>query len=760
MRRIWIGLVAVVAISFAILGWAGVRIYQDAPPIPVRIQDEHGNIIVATGQISAGQEVWRALGGQEVGSIWGHGAYVAPDWTADWLHREVVFVLDDWAREAGVDSYAALDAEKQGGLRARLAAEYQKNTYDPASGVVTISSTRARAYAANAEHYASVFRDGQATYAIPAGTEVDPQRLGQLNSFIFWSAWAASTKRPGDSVTYTSNWPHEPLLGHAPSPSAIVWTGVSIILLLAGIGGMALWHAARRKDEALPDLPRVDPLLGASATPSQKATVKYFWIVCGLFLLQILLGVITAHYGVEGAGFYGIPLADVLPYSVARTWHTQLGILWIATAWLGAGLAIAPAVGREPPLQRLGVNVLFGALLVVVLGSMAGEWLSVKGHLRGSAWYYFGHSGYEYIDLGKAFQIALFVGLVLWMVLVTRAIWPALKGDEAQRPLIVLFLLSTFAIAGFYAAAFGVGRSTNLAVAEYWRWWVVHLWVEGFFEVFATTIIAFLFARLRLVNPRTAAEAATLSATIFLAGGIVGTLHHLYYSGTPTSVLALGATFSALEVVPLCFVGYEAWEHLRTTRLTEWMASYRWPILFFVSVAFWNLVGAGLFGFMINPPVALYYMQGLNTTPVHGHAALFGVYGMLGLGLVLFTLRSVGPSRRWPEGWLRVALWSLNGGLLAMVCFSLLPVGLLQTWASVDVGYWYARSPEFLQSPLMNALRWSRVFGDTLFALGALTFVAVVARITMLPGHIGRGGIAPSLRVNADDQTAAPRSSA
>ena len=178
-----------------------------------------------------------------------------------------------------------------------------------------------------------------------------------------------------------------------------------------------------------------------------------------------------------------------------------------------------------------------------------------------------------------------------------------------------MFLISSLAIAGFYGAALGYGRHTNLAVAEYWRWWVVHLWVEGFFEVFATVVIAFLFARLKLVSLRTAGEASLLSSTIFLSGGIIGTLHHLYFSGTPTLVLALGSVFSALEVVPLLFVGYEAWHNIRLSRATSWVRKYRWPIYFFVSVAFWNMLGAGLFGFMINPPIALYYMQGLNTTP-------------------------------------------------------------------------------------------------------------------------------------------------
>jgi nitric oxide reductase subunit B len=234
------------------------------------------------------------------------------------------------------------------------------------------------------------------------------------------------------------------------------------------------------------------------------------------------------------------------------------------------------------------------------------------------------------------------------------------------------------------------GRNTHISVVEYWRWWVVHLWFEGFFEVFATTVIAFLFARLKLIRPKLAAEASLAAATIYLAGGIIGTNHHLYFSGTPTAVLAWGATVSALEVVPLVLIGYQAMKDLRLSRSAQWVSKYKWPVYFFIAVVFWNLVGAGLFGFMINPPIALYYMQGLNMTAVHAHGALFGVYGMLGLGLTVMCLRALMADREWKKGLLKFSFWSMNIGLALMILLSLLPVGLLQTWASVKEGYRYA----------------------------------------------------------------------
>ncbi len=597
------------------------------------------------------------------------------------------------------------------------------NTFDPATRTVTIEPARAAAFKLLAEHYADVFANGREEYAIPKGALTDPAKLHAMAAFFWWTSWVSSTNRPGEDVTYTQNWPHEPLVGNRATGDSVVWSVVSFVLLLGAVGGMVWYFAARPKhgtDEAPPEK---DPLLGLHPTPSQQATRKFFWVVAALWVVQVGLGAIAAHYGVEGSGFYGLPLDSVLPYAVARSWHLQLAIFWIATSWLATGLFVAPAVsGAEPKGQRLGVNVLFVALILVVVGTLAGIWLGVQQKL-GNAWFWLGTQGYEYVDLGRLWQILLLVGLVFWLWLMARAIRPALRHGTEGRSLLILFLIASVAIPLFYSAGLFYGQRSHIVRAEYWRWWVVHLWVEGFFEVFATVVIAFLFTRLRLLSVRTATGAVLFSTVVFLSGGILGTYHHLYFAGFSSVVIALGAVFSALEVVPLVLVGFEAYENLRLSRGTEkakWISAYKWPIYFFVAVAFWNLVGAGLFGFFINPPIALYYMQGLNTTPVHGHTALFGVYGTLGLGLMLFCLRALKPGRAWREGPLRFAFWCIHGGLMAMVLLSVLPVGLLQTWAAVEVGTWWARSPEFLQTGLMDTLRWLRVVGDTVFAIGAL----------------------------------------
>jgi nitric oxide reductase subunit B len=724
-KKLWIGFIAVMVISFGILLYYGREIYREAPPIPDKVVTVDGTVLFTGQDIKDGQNVWQSMGGQEVGTVWGHGAYLAPDWSADWLHKEAVFILDKLAMQSEGLPYEKVSEEKQASLKVLLQKDLRTNTYDKAKSTITVSSLRAEAIASNSKFYAGLFTndpdlaDLRDAYAIPENTLKTEERVRLMNAFFFWISWACVTERPGQDITYTNNWPAEKLVANEPTGSMHLWTGFSVIILLAGIGLMVLYYAKRRNEDT--ETPKIFPLKNEIQTPSQKATVKYFWIVSALLLFQVLMGVITAHYSVEGQAFYGFPLSEWLPYSVSRTWHIQIAIFWIATSWLATGLYYAPAIsGVEPKFQKLGVNFLFVSLLIIVVGSMAGQWFGVMQKLGFIQNFWFGHQGYEYVDLGRFWQIFLFVGLVLWLLLMGRAIYPAIKQRLENRNLLILFLVSTVAIAAFYAAGFMWGRQTNLAIAEYWRWWVVHLWVEGFFEVFAAVVVAFLFVRLEIVKATTATLAVLFTTIIFLSGGILGTFHHLYFTGTPTAVMALGASFSALEVVPLVLMGFEAFDNLKVSRSSDWIKAYKWPIYSFIAVAFWNLVGAGIFGFLINPPVALYYMQGLNTTPVHGHTALFGVYGMLGIGLMLFVLRDMNKDVIWKDKWIKFAFWSINIGLAAMVFISVLPIGLAQTVASVQEGLWWARSAEFMQQPYLVTFKWLRVIGDTIFAAGTV----------------------------------------
>lgn len=733
-RKLWIALALVVGISFTVLLYYGYEIYQTKPPIPEQVQDESGNVLFTGQNIKDGMNIWQSIGGQQVGSIWGHGAYVAPDWTADYLHREAQFLLNKWA---GGDFNSKNEIEKAA-LEKRLQLFLRKNTYNESTQTLTIANDRVEAFEYLKGYYTELFMDSndpvinklRIDYAIPKNSIKEIGRMDNMAQFFFWASWSCITERPGDNITYTHNWPNDSQIGNVPTGELVLWTGFSIIMLLVGVGIMIFFNARAKEEEILK--PVKDPLMNQTVTPSMRATKKYFWVVNLLILVQVGMGIITAHYGVEGDSLYGFDIAAFLPYSISRTWHVQLSIFWIATSWLATGLYIAPSLrGKDPKFQKLGVNLLFIALLIVVGGSLIGQWFGVMQKLGLVENFWFGHQGYEYVDLGRFWQILLTVGLFLWLALMVRPILPVIKKGTSEKGLLILFLLSCLSIALFYGAGLMWGRQTHLAIAEYWRWWVVHLWVEGFFEVFATVVAAFLFTRMGLLRIRTATTNVLLATSIFLIGGILGTFHHLYFSGTPTGVMAVGATFSALEVVPLILIGFEAFQNYRLSKATEWLADYKWPIYFLLSVSFWNFLGAGIFGFLINPPIALYYIQGLNTTPLHGHAALFGVYGMLGIGLILFVMRSMYRHQKWNDKLIKFTFWSLNIGLLAMLFLSLLPVGLMQTVASVNHGMWYARSAEFLQLPTVHLFKWLRIVGDTIFAAGTVTLFLFIYQLTI-----------------------------
>jgi nitric oxide reductase subunit B len=740
-RKLWTGLGALLALSFSVLLFMGGEIHRQAPPMPERVVSTDGKVLFERADIERGRQVWQSIGGMQLGSVWGHGGYVAPDWTADWVHREALAVLDLWSRRRESAAFADLDAAGQAGLVGELKATIRRNTYDPAAGSIRLDEDRIAAISNVAAHYESLFGNDPATatlreaYAMKNDTVADQARRRALSAFFWWTAWAAMTERPGREVTYTNNWPGEPLIGNAPTGTMYLWSAFSVLFLIAGIALLGWHHATTHGRETSGHrLPDADPLALVRVTPSMRATAAYFWIVLALFLVQILLGAMTAHYQVEGQELYGVQLSDVLPYTLTRTWHTQLAVLWIATAWLGTGLYIGPAIsGHEPRFQRAGVVFLLACLVVITVGAFTGQWFAVMQKLDLELNFWFGHQGWEYADIGRFWQWFLFIGLMLWLTLVGRALWPALRRGGESRSIVGLLFLSVVCIGLFFGAGLMWNEHTHLSMVEYWRWWLVHLWVEGFFEVFATAVIAFLFTRLGLLQARTATVAVLFATMVFMAGGVLGTLHHLYFAGTPTAVLALGASFSALEVVPLAYIGFEAYHTWKLGRATPWMSRYKWPIYFFVAVAFWNLVGAGLFGFLINPPLSLYWMQGLNLTPLHGHTALFGVYGMLGIGLVLFCLRGLKPGLLWNERLLATTFWSLNIGLALMALLTLLPLGTMQLLAAIEHGYWYARSAEFMQQPIVELLIWLRVPGDTIFSIGAVSFAWFVLRLWVGP---------------------------
>jgi len=717
---------------FTVLIFGGVKIDQHKPPIPERVVAPSGEVLLTGEDVRLGQRQYLSRGGQNTGSIWGHGAYLAPDWSADTLHRTALATA---ALAAGRDPAAftqadlePLPAGERGRVEAETRAELRVNRYDAATGTLTLSPGQAAAYPGLVAYYTRLFGEGSDAMSIPRGFVADPADAKAMTAFFFWTAWSAGTPRPGVDHSYTANFPFDPLAGNTPLASSLVWSIVSVVLLILGTAAALYFYLRMRAKD--PDEPtQIAPLAEPKPTPSQRAALPYFLVAILLFIVQAVLGSVTGHYAVEGNAIFGIEIGKILPYAATRGWHLQLAVFWIATCWLATGLFIGPAVGgHEPKGQRALVLVLLGALVVVVVGALAGTYLGVAGKLSGPNGWLVGHQGYEYIELGRVWQLGLIAGMLLWLFLVYRAVKPALQAEKDKGGLTHLLLYASVTIPLFYSVGLFYSPGTHISVADYWRWWVVHLWVENFFEVFATVALAFILARIGAVGQKSALRATYFSILLYLGAGIVGTFHHLYFTGTPLFITSLGATFSALEIVPLTLLGFEVYENLKLARAGGHATPWKWPLYFFVAVAFWNIVGAGVLGFLINPPIVLYYAQGINTTPIHSHGALFGVYGFLAIALMLFAMRNIVRKDAWNDQLLKIAFWGLNAGLMGMIVLSLLPSGIYQFAIAVEHGLWYARSPEVTGSAFIHAVTWLRVVPDVVFLGGAGALLAFVVK--------------------------------
>jgi nitric oxide reductase subunit B len=722
---------------FAVLLAGGYMIDQNKPPIPKTVIGPDGMVVYTAEDVMAGQNYYFSRGGQHIGSIWGHGSYLAPDWSADYLHRMGLYIAarhqgksaQETARFSQAD-FDALDQPTQARLSAEVASEIKMNRYDASTDSLVLTPYQTEAHRMLIRYYTDLFKNGHEGMGLQPGIVRTDEQGARVTAFFGWLSWAAGTQRPDEDYTYTSNWPFDPLVGNRPMPGTLIWSIVSVMLLILFTALMTFIYL-RYVHESDYSACEILPFSEPNPTPSQVATLSFFLVAAALLCIQILMGVVTGHFKIEGTSFFGIPLGGILPYAITRTWHVQLAIFFIAACFLGAGLFIGPFVGKEPKAQSKLVWLLFFSVVVVVVGTLVGTWLSVTGMFGGDG-FYFGHQGYEYIELGRVWQLLLIGGMVLWLVLVRRAILPALKSEEDKGGLNHMLLYSAVAIPLFYMAGLMYGKDTHVSMAEYWRWWVVHLWVEGFFEVFATVVMGFLMAHIGAVSRRAALTAIYFIIFLYLGAGVIGTFHHLYWSGTPTPIIALGAVFSALEVVPLTLLGFEVVRNLYVLKIGGWNYPYKWPIYFFISVSFWNLVGAGIFGFLINPPIVLYYIQGTNTTALHSHTALFGVYGLLSVSLMLFAMRNIVRMRSWSDKLLKWCFVGLNGGLAGMTVFSLIPSGFYQFYFAVKHGLWYARSPEIASGPVISAFAWARIAPDIVFAAGAILLLVFVGRAIWL----------------------------
>lgn len=739
--------VLVMVVGFSILGLVTNIAYDNTPPIPKQVLTPSGQILFTREQVIQGQGVFLKNNLMEHGTLWGHGAYLGPDYSASYLHEQTLTMQKLLALKIYDKPFNELNEFKQGSISQEVSKILKQNRYDAKTESLIFTEEEVSAYNHSLTFWKNYFTSGEAP-GLPKNYITDAKDQNNLTSFFAWAAWAAVTNRPGEEFTYTNNFPYDPIAGNYPSADAYLWSAISLIFIL-GMTGLVLfivshfglgWGGSGQSRHVCETELTLPPL-----TPSQKAMGKYFVIVALLFLLQSLAGGALAHYRVEST-FYGLPILDYLPYNLLRTWHLQLAIFWVATAWIAGGLFIAPLLSqKEPPYQKLGINLLFGALLIVVLGSMFGEYLSSKNFFPGDLWFWFGNQGSEYLDLGRFWQYLLILGFSFWLFLLFRSLQPAFKMP-ARRELSILFFLTASTIPIFYIPAVFYTHETHFTLIDNWRFWIIHLWVEGFFEVFSTVLVAIISAQMGIIRAITALRIIYLDAILYLLGGVVGTGHHWYFTGQTNVNMALAACFSAMEVVPLTLLTMEARDFLRVsgtkcTRCGHYLAEkQQWTLYFLISVGIWNFIGAGIFGFLINLPIISYFEVGTNLTPNHGHAAMFGVFGMLALGTVMFCMRAMEDEALWnrTKAFIKIGFWGLNLGMALMVILDLFPAGVLQLWDAMQNGYWHARELSYLMSGTFHTLEWVRIFGDMTFIVVGVIPIVYAILIAFIPRNFSK----------------------
>ncbi|MHC5268870.1 nitric-oxide reductase large subunit [Enterococcus sp. LJL98] len=732
---------------FSILIAGGFLIFKNEAPRPTQIVNEQGETLVSKEELISGQAVFERYGLADYGTYLGNGSYLGPDYTAEALHYYLEGMHRYYAQELYQKDWEQLSTLEQEGIIGATRKEIKVNRYEEQSDELVLTTAQAAGleYLRLFNHQTFVNNPTQA--GLPENMinqketvdyMVQGNKIDHLTYFFFWGAWLASTNRPERNFTYTNNWPYDLDAGNVMPSEAMVWTAVSVALLCAGVA-VAIWVQRRyhldmdfiySKDK----LPIIDPDKPISS--SQRKVAKYFVVIMLLFLVQILLGELMAHYYVENE-FFGIPLQKIWPFNLAKTWHLQLVVFWIATTWLATGIYIVPRVlGREPKRQGLLVDILFSALLVVVAGSMLGEWFGILGWIK-EKWWLIGHFGWEYLEMGKAWQAIFIVGMMLWIVILMRGFLPAIrrKNQAGVNPhrshLTLLLLLGAIAIPAFYLASLFILPDSHVTFADYWRWWIVHLWVEGIFEAFAVILIGWLLVDMKLTTVESTIRALYFQLTLLLGAGVIGMGHHYFWQGDHSIWLALGACFSALEIIPLTLLIWEAWSHYKVYKDAQIEFPYKGTFIFLAATGVWNMLGAGALGFLINAPAINYFEHGTQWTSAHAHAAMAGVYGMFSIAILLYTFRNISKKEFWTEKvekYIRLSAWLLNIGLAGMTFITLMPVGHLQLKDAVEFGYWHARQTSFYQQPLVALLLWLRIIPDLIFTAGVVILLVIVVR--------------------------------
>ena len=719
------------AICIAGLIYLGGATYMGAPPLETYVSPT-GETVFSRAEIKRGQELFHIRGLMNYGSFWGDGGERGPDFTADALHRTVVGMRAHYARELG-SSAGELSQHDHDGIAVRVIREVHDNGYDEEAGVIRINDAQVSAYAELTEHYTRMFNDPTYSESFePTGFISDPDDLRALSAFFYWGGWVSAANRPGETYSYTHNWPGDKDAGNSPTAATFFWSVFSIFALFVGVM-VVLYAYGQMKEQEVDVFDSSEAEGGQSLTtydleneyvrPTQRATYKFFVLAVIVFGVQILGGVIGAMDFVRPGG---ISLNEIIPFQVARSYHTLLQIFWFFMCWVGYTIFFLPRISKVPPGQKFLINLLFVLCIVTGVGAIVGIYMGMTGMLSDNMAYWFGSQGWEFMELGRFFQFTLLAAFGLWIFIIYRAVKPWLtRRNIWSVPSWLLYGSGIMVMFLFFGLL--VQPEMNFAISDYWRWMVVHMWVEVTFEVFTTVIVGYMLVQMGLITRMMAERVIFLAVMLFLITATIGISHNFYWIAKPTGIIALGSVFSTLQVLPLLLLTLDAWQMRQEGAMAnQKVVEGKQTIvmegvwLFILGVNFWNIFGAGVLGSVVNLPIVNYYEHATYLTGNHAHAAMFGVKGNIALGGMLFCCQHLFHKSAWNPKLVRTSFWCLNIGLVLMMFLDLFPVGLYQTWIAYTEGTWYARSAEIVEGPVFSFLTYCRTIGGAVFIWGGL----------------------------------------
>lgn len=701
-------LLFIILISGISLVVGTVYTYENIPPVPESVETTDGSTLFDHNEIKAGQAVFQKHNLMGYGTLLGNGSYYGPDYTAeilDWVKAEAKTV-----RQQAGDGH---DGKTLSDLVRPVSATDER---------VRLAPFWADAYRRIQENLSARFVDGKPEEGIPANT-LPKEEIKPLSAFLTWTALFSVTERGNTGYSYTNNFPPDREIGMTPTDLTYSWTAWTVaIVLLISMVFIVLYKFVDFVDP--PELPELERQKGTALNFLQKTTLVLMAGCILVYLVQTLAGGYLANAYVTRDSFYGLfqmfglERMNVLPFRAVRTIHTSTAVIWIIGIWMSGSLYVSFLLGgKEKKWHRPLTYFSMFILVVSVVGTLIGVYLSTIG-VTGELWWLYGTEGTEYLEMGRLWRFGIGAGFVFWTVVLISVLWNA---DVRWKSFLNLLMINGAGITLAFFASFLYSPDSHWVIIDFWRWWVVHHWVEGIFAFFQLLVLGWFLAGVNLVTRQEVTKSLYLEGALILLAGFLAVGHHFWWVGEPAVWIGVGSVFSSLEVVPLFLLLVSALNSISKQHREQLATFHRLPLYFFIASAFWQFLGSGVLGLLINFPIVNYFEHGTFLTVAHGHASFLGAFGFLALGLLIYCFRHAFPEH-FQTRKLWWGFWLMNVGLFLMVFGSVTPIGVLQLNEVIQNGYASGRAVSFYEGEWVKFFNKARMPGDAMIIIGAALY--------------------------------------